>query len=414
MSEFISQFGDELIKPSESNAIVKPADALAGKEVIMLYFSAHWCPPCRRFTPKLIKLYQKLKDQSVSVELVFCSLDNKENDYKEYISDMPWLCTPFESQLSKKMATKYKAGGIPHLVVVDGLKDGKIITMNGTSEVGSDADGANFPWRPKTMSEIWPDQILASKEAAGDTIESDSLKDKYLMLYFSAHWCPPCKIFTPKLSKAYKKMKAERDDFELVFISSDRDEETFKEYFGEMTFCALPYSLRETKAELSNKFEVKGIPKLIIVGPVGDDGDRPLINENVRSFIEEETFDEFPFKEKPYGSIDSMDLNGQKSLVIFHENGDDDEQGEVKKVAKDVAAKVGDDINICWSLDGGGLGARIREVVGMSNTSEEAAMVILNIPDNGGYYKTEVTDITVETVMNFIESPGERLQLSRE
>jgi len=109
-----------------------------------------------------------------------------------------------------------------------------------------------------------------------------------------------------------------------------------------------------------------------------------------------------------------MDLNGQKSLVIFHENGDDDEQGEVKKVAKDVAAKVGDDINICWSLDGGGLGARIREVVGMSNTSEEAAMVILNIPDNGGYYKTEVTDITVETVMNFIESPGERLQLSRE
>jgi len=60
MSEFISQFGDELIKPSESNAIVKPADALAGKEVIMLYFSAHWCPPCKIFTPVAATKYKSL------------------------------------------------------------------------------------------------------------------------------------------------------------------------------------------------------------------------------------------------------------------------------------------------------------------------------------------------------------------
>jgi len=55
------------------------------------------------------------------------------------------------------------------------------------------------------------------------------------MLYFSAHWCPPCRKFTPVLSEAYTKLKAERDDFELVFVSSDRDQEGFDEYFGEMT-----------------------------------------------------------------------------------------------------------------------------------------------------------------------------------
>jgi thiol-disulfide isomerase/thioredoxin len=29
------------------------AVALGGKAVVGLYFSAHWCPPCRGFTPEL-------------------------------------------------------------------------------------------------------------------------------------------------------------------------------------------------------------------------------------------------------------------------------------------------------------------------------------------------------------------------
>ena len=30
-------------------------DALSGKEVVGLYFSAHWCPPCKQFTPELAR-----------------------------------------------------------------------------------------------------------------------------------------------------------------------------------------------------------------------------------------------------------------------------------------------------------------------------------------------------------------------
>jgi hypothetical protein len=39
-------------------------------------------------------------------------------------------------------------------------------------------------------------------------------------------------------------------------------------------------------------------------------------------------------------------------------------------------------------------------------------MILLDIPDNGGYYKSDVTDITIENIMKFIGAPGERLQLS--
>ena len=39
-------------------AAAVPTSSLAGTEVVGLYFSAHWCPPCRGFTPELAKIYK--------------------------------------------------------------------------------------------------------------------------------------------------------------------------------------------------------------------------------------------------------------------------------------------------------------------------------------------------------------------
>ena len=47
-------------------------------------------------------------------------------------------------------------------------------------------------------------------------------------LYFSAHWCPPCRAFTPKLAKVYDELKEAKKDFEVVFVSSDSGEEISK------------------------------------------------------------------------------------------------------------------------------------------------------------------------------------------
>jgi len=408
------------VKPSDDRSTSTPTDALAGKEVVMLYFSAHWCPPCRQFTPKLITLYRKLQTDSKSVELVFCSLDNSQEEYDEYTSDMPWLCMPFDAKESKEMARKYKADGIPHLVVIDGVS-GEVITPNGTQEVQMDADGQKFPWRPKSLREILTNElkIHANKESSDTMLEYYSLKDKYLMLYFSAHWCPPCKRFTPILSKAYTELKSKRDDFELIFISSDKDEATFKEYFNEMTFCALPFEFRDTKNDLSKMYEVKGIPKLIMLGPVTNDqtGQREIINNSLNGVISNGDFTDFPFYPKKYGSVEeNEDINGTKTLIVFHEGGDDDEQKDVKEVVKEVSEKLKDDksnkeIQCNWSFQTDGMGARIRPALKLPEVTGDPSMVILDIPDKGGYYKCECKDITVESVMKFIENPGDRIQL---
>merc|ERR1711924_115969 len=81
----------------------------------------------------------------------------------------------------------------------------------------------------------------------GDVDTAAALKEKKaIALYFSGHWCPPCKGFTPKLAEWYESnLKAK--GLEVVFVSSDRDESSFKEYFGEMPWLALPYSERAVR-----------------------------------------------------------------------------------------------------------------------------------------------------------------------
>merc|ERR1719371_51857 len=78
---------------------------------------------------------------------------------------------------------------------------------------------------------------LQTKDGLKDTAEV--LSGKYVGIYFSAHWCPPCRGFTPQLAKAYSEhLKAK--DLEIVFVSSDKDEAAFNDYFGEMPWVPKP------------------------------------------------------------------------------------------------------------------------------------------------------------------------------
>jgi len=95
-----------------------------------------------------------------------------------------------------------------------------------------------------------------------------SLEGKYVFIYFSAHWCPPCRGFTPVLAEFYKANAASKN-FEIIFVSSDRDQKSFDEYYGEMPWLALPFNKRAEKDQVSGNFQVKGIPTLILFGPDG-------------------------------------------------------------------------------------------------------------------------------------------------
>lgn len=67
-----------------------------------LYFSAHWCPPCRKFTPVLATAYLSSRDGNTNdndattttadeIEVIFISLDSVKSEYDAYRNTMPWL-----------------------------------------------------------------------------------------------------------------------------------------------------------------------------------------------------------------------------------------------------------------------------------------------------------------------------------
>ena len=65
--------------------------------------------------------------------------------------------------------------------------------------------------------------------------------------------CPPLfRAFTPELAEWYKKFKKTTNGskFDIVFVSSDRDQGSFDEYYGEMPWLALPYDQRDMKVSV--------------------------------------------------------------------------------------------------------------------------------------------------------------------
>jgi|APFre7841882793_1041355.scaffolds.fasta_scaffold02029_5 nucleoredoxin len=92
------------------------------------------------------------------------------------------------------------------------------------------------------------------------------------LLYFSAHWCPPCKVLTPILAEFYGELRAEGVSpaaFEVVFVSSDRSEPEFKEYYQSMPWAHLRFSNREEKNRISSFFAVNTIPKIVVLNHKG-------------------------------------------------------------------------------------------------------------------------------------------------
>lgn len=63
-------------------------------------FLAHWCPPCRGFTPQLVDFYNKYREEK-NFEIIFVSLDNDDRQFQEYYDQMPWLYFDFDESDKK-------------------------------------------------------------------------------------------------------------------------------------------------------------------------------------------------------------------------------------------------------------------------------------------------------------------------
>ena len=99
-----SRIVQKLLQPGalidKTGASYNPAN-LQNKKVFVLYFSAHWCPPCRQFTPILTEQFRIHNSQANSSSMViFVSGDRSLQQQLEYMqSQGDWPAVPCQSAL---------------------------------------------------------------------------------------------------------------------------------------------------------------------------------------------------------------------------------------------------------------------------------------------------------------------------
>ncbi|RDX96347.1 RNA pseudouridine synthase 2, chloroplastic, partial [Mucuna pruriens] len=346
-----SQDRDFLLSPT--GAQVKVSD-LEGK-VVGLLFAANWYPPCRGFTQILVGIYEEVKSKSnvPQFEIVYVSSDEDLDAFNSFYANMPWLAIPFSDLETKKALTrKYDVEGIPCLILLqpdyskDDVRDGvELIYRYGVQAYPFSNDRLeqlqkeeNVKLENQTLVNLlvnnYREYVLSHTHTglkqrilfrltgycSCTQVPVDSLVGKTIGLYFSAEWCVPCAKFTPKLISVYEKIKHElaekgEEDFEVVLISSDRDQASFDSYYSSMPWLALPFGDPEIK-NLVRHFNVQGVPWLVIIGPDGK-----TITVHGRSLINLYQENAYPFTSAKVEELEKQLEEEAKGLptLVYHE-----------------------------------------------------------------------------------------------
>ena len=135
LARFFAPLEDGTLLRHGQSQPVPLADALGGKEFVLLYASAHWCPPCRQFTPMLANWYKSLRAPGGSkpVEVLFLSCDHDEKGFQGYFqASHPWMAVDFDDDARDQLLAAIRVQGIPRLVVLN--RQGRIIVDNAVGQ----------------------------------------------------------------------------------------------------------------------------------------------------------------------------------------------------------------------------------------------------------------------------------------
>jgi thiol-disulfide isomerase/thioredoxin len=128
---------------------------LKGRTVILLYFSADWCPPCQAFTPLLRHLHSSKrahcdnnKKNIPPFEVVLVSRCREARATKQYFSPMPWTAMMHDEASGKTgldLLDRFGITTIPALVLLDG--EGAVLCRNAQERLRENPAGLHFPWQ---------------------------------------------------------------------------------------------------------------------------------------------------------------------------------------------------------------------------------------------------------------------------
>jgi thiol-disulfide isomerase/thioredoxin len=116
----------------------------------------------------------------------------------------------------------------------------------------------------KTNKKLWADSFLGKEaphfEVEGWVSEKPNTEGKFILIDFWGLHCPQCKKAIPELNEISKKYK---DNLVVIGIATER-----KNSIKSMRNPTIEYySAYDRYGKLKNKYQVRGIPHVVIIAP---------------------------------------------------------------------------------------------------------------------------------------------------
>ena len=108
------------------------------------------------------------------------------------------------------------------------------------------------------------------------------LNCKLISLYFTAQWCSPCTIFSKELIKLYEETNQGQKLLEIIHISFDKNESSFKADIADKPWVFIPYNDPFIK-EIINRLKIYYVPLFLLV-----DRDLNIISDKCRKELIDE------------------------------------------------------------------------------------------------------------------------------
>lgn len=295
-----------------------------------IYFSfANISDTSDDFGVRLEEVYKRVHPRLKVVQVVLWAhvgtpegLAEREAGFRRSLTGKSWFAVPFHDVDTKRRLTqKYSiAVGVPTLVirgrhVRDALLD--------------DALGEKFPWPPPPLTEV-----LRGVQLQGDgesRLYEQLPADAVRVFYFAAHWCPPCRSFSPSLCAALAAVRKRRTKYantQLILVSSDRSEQSYNrtvQSVSSVGALSVPWSATDARLTMPAALGVAGIPALVITDSTGK-----ILTANGRQHLSADPLGfNFPWAQRPVSVLTEqalLKMARHPAVVLFI----DDEDSEIE------------------------------------------------------------------------------------
>ena len=127
--------------------------------LIGLYFSALCCPQCIEFHQLVMKFYKKVNSKEKNFELILCSLDKDEKDFKEYLKKITFPAIDYNDPKLDDLLEAFAVEEFPTLVIFDSNKqmieeEGREVIQENNSKLSPEEILAKWLKKSKDLNNL--------------------------------------------------------------------------------------------------------------------------------------------------------------------------------------------------------------------------------------------------------------------